>query len=703
MLGYLVLFSLTQAATVQEGANPIRKIVTLLQDMQKELEAEGEKEQDAFDKFMCYCNGNTDSMKQSVADGKQFSAEASSKLEALKSEKAQLDQELADHQSSRTAAKQDLETATGIRNKEADAFAAESTDMKTNLAAMTKAIAALEKGMGSFLQLGASQLALVQRVVESSTSADDFERQSVMDLLQGKQNQDYAPASGQITGILKAMKDEMSGDLKSAIDNEEQAKKGFAELTAAKQAEIQAATAAIESKTKRSGELAVEVVQTADSIEDADREVKETEQFLADLGGQCAAKKAQWAERQTMRAEEVAAIGEAIAILNDDDALDIFKKTASLAQESQGMGFLQKSAASSRGLRAHSIMVSLAQKSSSHQSQLALVASMMKSKAVDFSKINTMIDDMVTLLGKEQDDDAAQKEFCDGELATSAQDKADTEDKLANLGASISDMSATIESLTEEIATLENEIKALDKAVAEATAQRESEHAAFLTAQTENQAAQQLLEKARNRLYKVYRPGQYKEAPKRELTDEERILAASGRSDMIATEAPQMIAGTTQTAFAQVRVADSGAPPPPPETFGAYQKKDQKSNGVIALMDMMLNDLKKDHTEAEHEEEVAQKDYERLMASSQKTREQNANSITEQESAKAEWAEKLETAKTDEASTKQALLKIGELIQGLHQKCDFLLENFDARKEARTNEVEGLKNAKAVLAGANFS
>ena len=84
--------------------------------------------------------------------------------------------------------------------------------------------------------------------------------------------------------------------------------------------------------------------------------------------------------------------------------------------------------------------------------------------------------------------------------------------------------------------------------------------------------------------FKFYRPNQYKEAPKRELTEEEKILAASGRSDMIATAAPELIAGTTQTAmtqlYAQLHQHTAAAPPPPPATWDAYQKKDGKSNGV---------------------------------------------------------------------------------------------------------------------------
>jgi len=443
-------------------------------------------------------------------------------------------------------------------------------------------------------------------------------------------------------------------------------------------------------------------VQTADDLEDTQADVAETQQFLGDLKKQCASKRSEWAERQQLRAEEIAAVGLAIKVLNDDDALDLFKKTINLAQTE--LGFLQKSAAPAKALQARQVLISLAQKSSTHQTQMSLIEAALRSKAVDFSKITAMIDAMVELLGKEQTDDDNQRALCTEEFASSAAQKKETEETLASLAASLEEMSATVETLTSEVATLGEEIVALDKAVAGATSTRKSEHEDFITSQSENQACTQLIEKAKNVLNKFYRPNLYKAPPKRELTQEEQILAASGRSDMIATDAPQMIAGTNQAVFVQVRRSVSVAvPPPPPETFGAYQKKDGKSNGVMALMDQMINDLKSDMTESKHDEETAQSDYERLMKASQRTRAANAKSITQKESDKASWNEKIETAKEDQMSNLDALQKVHEYIAGLHSSCDFLVDNYDLRKTARTNEIEGLKNAKAVLSGANFS
>merc|ERR1719408_67918 len=467
-------------------------------------------------------------------------------------------------------------------------------------------------------------------------------------------------------------------------------------------AEIAAASEAIESKTVRSGDLAVSVTTTADDIEDTTAEMKETEAFLANLASQCALKKKEWAERQAMRAEEISAISEAIKVLNDDDALDLFKKTLSLSQTSKEMGFIQKTSTSTNVLRARGMVSALMKKGSPHRAELALIEMSMKSHAVDFSKIMAMIDGMVKVLGEEQKDDDATKSYCDKELLKSEQEKTDTEEAIATSEAAIEEMTEESATLADEIKHLQKEVKALDKAVAEATEQRKDEHGEFITFQTENSAALQLIEKAKNKLFKFYRPNQYKEAPKRELTEEERILAASGLSDMIATAAPEMIAGTSIAAFAQVHERTAAAPPPPPATWDAYQKKDGKSNGVIALMDMLLKELQDGITEAEHEEKTAQTDYERLMSESKESRASMGDSMTSKEVAKADLDSKIEATKEKKTSLDTQLASLKQTMAQLHADCDFLIENFDLRKTARAAEVEGLQNAKSVLSGANF-
>merc|ERR1719163_698724 len=130
---------------------------------------------------------------------------------------------LLQHKKDREAAKGDLETATSIREKEHAEFVESTGDAKANVDALTGAIAALEKGMGkSFIQQNKDSVARLVKIVKGTTSVDEYEKSEIMGLLQGKNPfGDYSAASGEIVGMLKAMKDEMDKDLGGAVADEE--------------------------------------------------------------------------------------------------------------------------------------------------------------------------------------------------------------------------------------------------------------------------------------------------------------------------------------------------------------------------------------------------------------------------------------------------------------------------------------------------
>merc|ERR1719174_286793 len=143
---------------LSNGANPIRKVVTLLQMMQKKVEAEGVKEAELFEKFMCYCKSSGSELTKSIEDADVKMPQLMSDIKEAESAKAQLQEELAGHQSARDEAKAAMAKATEIREKEAAAFAKEHAEDKANIEALMKATAAIEKGMsGGFLQTNAAQ------------------------------------------------------------------------------------------------------------------------------------------------------------------------------------------------------------------------------------------------------------------------------------------------------------------------------------------------------------------------------------------------------------------------------------------------------------------------------------------------------------------------------------------------------------------
>jgi len=274
--------------------------------------------------------------------------------------------------------------------------------------------------------------------------------------------------------------------------------------------------------------------------------------------------------------------------------------------------------------------------------------------------------------------------------------------KTSDLEKAIDEANGQVATVTEEIAALTKAIEELDHEVAEATELRKREHADNAETVANDSAAKQLLEIAKNRLAKFYTPKLYKAAPKTELSAENRVVVSMGGT-VAPTPAPGGIAGTGVTALVDVAVHDNSAPPPPPETWDAYTKKGEEHTGVVEMINMLRNDLDKEIQETEVNEKEGQAEYETFMADSSAKRAEDTKSIAMKEAQKADLGAELEKMTSEKGTTMQEAMATAESIKDLHLDCDWLVMNFQARKDARAGEIESLKNAKAVLSGADYS
>jgi len=680
-------------------ANPIRKVVTMLQSMQAKVQEEGVKELALYDKYMCYCKTSGGDLQSSIAAAEDSISELGNKIKAAEEEMVVLKEELKTAQEDRAAAKAAMAEATAIREKEAAAYAAEKADADKDISAIVKAVAALEKGMaGAFLQTDAAQTLKAVIASKKNLLMDD-DRQDLMAFLSNSQGTDYAPQSGQIVGILKQMGDEMAAGLAEATKAEEAAIAIYEKLMAAKKKEVIALTKEIETKLTRIGDLGVEIAEMKNDLGDTQEALVADKKFLANLEENCEKKKKEWEVIVKTRAEELAALADTIKVLNDDDALELFKKTLPSASS-----FMQiQVTAQEMRAKALTELEQFLQKSPKN-AKLELLALAIQGKKIGFEKVIKMIDDMVTTLQVEQKDDDSKKEYCAEELDLADDKKKGLEHDVADLETAIEDLKSAVEKLSEEIAALKAGIKELDTMVTEATEQRKEENEDFKELMASDTAAKELLKFAKNRLNKFYNPKLYKAPPKTELSREDRIVEnMSGTA--APTAAPGGIAGTGIAVLAQVSAhnGDLVAPPPPPETFGAYQKKSEDSMGVMAMIDLLMADLDKEMTEAETTEKDAQSDYEKAMKDAAEKRTADSKLLSEKESIKAESEADLETKTEDKAATSAELMSTMKYISSLHMECDWLLKYFEVRKEARASEIDALGKAKAVLSGADYS
>lgn len=676
-------FALIASGAVLASAkpNPIRKVVALLQEMAGEITAEVAKEKKMFEKFQCYCKKNDGDLDAKAKAAAELIKATSAEVESNIAHKKQLTEEVKKHKADRKNAEKSLDEATKKRQEEKGKYDEATKDQKQTISDISHAIAALEKGMGrSFLQTGAS--AYLSRVLGSNASAVDgltvSEKETLSSFLQNKK--DYSAQGGEIVGILKMMKQNFDDSLGGIISEEEAAVAAYNKLKATLQDLIKTSGRSIEKKNELKGETAVKIVEGKNKVATTEKQMGDDMATLAQLKEACGGRGDEFKVRQADAAAEVDAINQAIGVLNNDDALQLFNKTDTKALNQ--VSLLQSRAQTNSPAAAVSSILS-------QRYQLPAIAMLafaakqaLKSgaKKVDFSKVMKMVDDMVVLLKKEAEDDLTARDSCNKSFTESAATKKETEHSISGLEAKIEELAGAIEAQAAIIKKAEADVAAAQQAEAEATEQRKQENEDFVVAVDLNNQAVALIQKAKNKLQAFYNPQLYKADVPPEMSAEDKIVAGA------------------QTVFAQ----DLPEGSPDMWAAGDRKSKGKKSNSVMALMDMLAGDLNKDTTAMVHDEDIAQKDYERLSSDL-------ATQIVESTKAKAEATTSKSNAEDGKLTSEstlsmknQELADVTQTIADLHAQCDFILGAFEERKSARETEISGLTKAKAILAGAKF-
>jgi len=270
---------------------------------------------------------------------------------------------------------------------------------------------------------------------------------------------------------------------------------------------------------------------------------------------------------------------------------------------------------------------------------------------------------MVAELMKQKEDEIKHRDWCIDEMNTNERTtEMKTRDR-DDLTAKIEDLTATIDALTQAIEQLKAEIAEMQVQLKRAGEDREKENKEFQTTVADQRATQKLLQQALNVLKGFY---------------DKKAAAA-----------------------ALVQAGQPAGPPPPPG-FKEY-KKSGAAGGVMGMIQQIINDAKAMEAEAIKSEEDAQKAYEDFVKETNNSIEAKTNDITNksEEKAKAE-SDKVE-AEVEKEAVMTELEQLANEDADLHSSCDFVLKNFEIRQTARDQEIEALKQAKAILSGAKFS
>jgi len=541
-----------------------------------------------------------------------------------------------------------LTQATAISDRERAEFVAEEKDMIQSITSLKGAVITLGKAHGesaiqesSMLQMVQSHAAKHRDIVMHALNAR--QRHLVMSLVQTQQT---TPASGEIFGILKQMKESFENNLASSQTEEANAEKEYASLKVAKTKELAAANQQIQAKQQGLADADQANAQAQQDKKDTEAALAADIAFLADLKDKCAVADSEYAARVKVRSEEILAVSDTVNILTNDEANDAMTKSMSFIQISdsrtKAMNVLTKA---SKDLKAPRL------------STLAL-----KLKLDAFGEVKKNIEGMVEKLKVESADEVKDRDFCIAELNTNERQAAAKADQKADLDAKISQLESDIADLTASIKALSEEVTSTQVEMMKASKNREAQNKEFQMTVSDQRATQAILEKAVARLGQFYN--------KKALLQEQAAEDAAAPGEAL-------------------------APPPAQKTH----TKNAGGGGAMAMIQDVIKESKDLETKAISAENDATAAYEGFMKDSNKLVTANSASIANKSESKAKADEEFALAKGDLQTTIQDILSLDEVAKNLHGQCDFLLNNFAARQSKRSQEVDALNQAKAIFSG----
>jgi len=359
--------------------NPVTKVVNLLTDMKIQVEKEADEDKEIYEKMDCWCKTNDREKSRALEIAEEKINELEAFIEESAAKVAQLEGEIEKLKEDIAANIKALEKATAMREKEAAEFSVEEKDMMDVVSALEQALEILGKVQlmqknGKLQEAGNALMQLkktLKKSIGGSVHFKDVMQKDLWDMLssfggseadgafmrprtftgfeQTEEGDDqpieggggiagaksYNSRSGQIFGMLGEMKDEFTRNLSEAQKQELAAVTAFAEMKAAKESEIAAAKASVDSKSEELADTNLRMAEAKQDLEDTTSALSADQKFLLDLKKRCAESDEQYVVRQKERQDEVIAISETIKILTDDDARDLMSNT---------VGFLQVSA-----------------------------------------------------------------------------------------------------------------------------------------------------------------------------------------------------------------------------------------------------------------------------------------------------------------------------------------------------------------------
>jgi len=685
-----VLLSCTPAQTAGvTDTHPVAMALPLIIKLKAEIEEDGRQEQKSFDKHQCWCEKTLERKAKDIADAKDT-------IDSLQKLITKLGGEIASHKAEIDQLQKDIaanldsqKEATEIREEEFQEYNTAKFENEQCIGALESAIGVLtgagtgkkKEGLlalpeAKILSVAADVRWIMQKPVawRSTSPADmavirsfvthseDELRENGMSALQLRNNPfgDYAPQSTQIQGILKGMYDAFTADLEKDNAEEAEKQKAFEEFMKTKGQEQATLKLTLEKHEDAKAKKSKVLADSKTDRDDTKEQLEADEVFFGDTKTSCQNVASVWSERSRLRTEELQGIITAIKILKDGDST--FKKaTATLLQVQQVHSHQGSDAAPKQAFQR------LRNLAASYKSfGLAQIAAQMRMGG-HFDKVMVMIDHMIERIREEEAEDIAHRDRCQNAEGKNKNDMEDVKAAQEETKEKIGRLKDKEKEIKGKIDDLETEIEDTEKKMEERLKLRNGEREDFEEALKVDQEAIDSLNQAITALMRFYKKN------KIPLT--------------LAQEDPKYSVDPDKAPDLEWAGEDS------------YGGRKEESTGIIAILSMIVEDYQNEMKTGRKQDAEAQEDYEQDRTAMEDVFRALKESHSTKENELAETQDALRDAKAFMEQKEDEMDDEKDMKQTLTKDCEWLRTHFDTRRSKRKAELEGLAEAKNIIAG----
>jgi len=699
----VVLFALAAPAQVAgedtTSNAAIQKVIQMLQDMVATAKKEKHEEEVKYAEFSTFCTGETADLKKQIASAAEQIELLTSEIAKLESDVSGLGKDIAKLSSDVASMEADVKAQTAQREKEHASYEAESQDYSETNDALDRAIMVLSKQDYDRKQ---AHVALMQ--LSEQTELPQRVQAMVSAFMAMMDSDDQAPTppeanayefqSGGIVDMLKKLQDDFRKQAKQCDKEEMNSKHAYDMVMQDLTSSISHATSDIATKSAEKEKKTEKIAESKGLLAATTTDKAQDEKTLSDLEAECFQKGESFKEKQQLRTEEIDALGKAIEVLSGEAVAGGAQHLSLVAKTATSLVQLRASsngATAQEGIRHKLTEFLTARAKSLNSKQLGLLAE--KIAADPFAKVKKLIDDMITRLLEEANEDAEHEGFCDKELGTNKITRDKLTSEIDELQAAIDEGQSMIMKLTDDIASLNKEVAELDAAIEEQTKLRESEKAKNAATIADSKAAQDAVSSAVAVLKEFYAKAGGATAFV-EVSSSSKPATKLMQRPVMGSEEWKALANPNYEG-----TVDKGHKEGM-QTFGeTYSGQQDEAGGVLAMLDVIMSDFANLESETMANEAQAQKSYDDFMIDANKNKAVKTRNIEMFTADKVAAESKLQTDTKDIKATQDELLAADRYYEKLKPQCIDSGVSHEDRVKARESEIASLKEALTILSG----